>query len=102
MFTKPLTTVRLQNIDPRLTAQQVGDFLQQRGLSRFRVFLCPSEGSGEPAQTATITFKTEEDAKQALSLNGTLLGRFSFTVDRDFFGLTSLSQPELPGITAVE
>lgn len=102
MFMKPLTTVRIQNIDPRLTAQHVAEFLQQHGLSRFRAFLCPADGPGEPAQTATITFKSEEDAKRALSLHGTVLERFTLAVDREFFGLTLLSPRQLPDATVVE
>ncbi len=47
----------------------------------------------DAALTATVTFGSHSDAKEALNLNGKIFRGRNISVDREFMGLTVLAAP---------
>lgn len=92
MHSKPLTTLRVTNIDPKVQKSQLCElFRRYDDSSRTNVVLCSTSSEPGSTQTATVTFDSEAEAKAALMLNGTILETAPLEIDSHFMGLTVLA-----------
>ncbi|KAG8528660.1 uncharacterized protein KY384_006347 [Bacidia gigantensis] len=94
MLSKDVATVRLSNLARTTQIVDIFRFFEARGLKQtLRSSLCTSTAARDANLVATVTFETPADAKKALSCDGESLGGKSIRVDRDFYGLTTISSP---------
>ena len=92
---KDLATIRIANLDPHCQRSELLHFLDNgKAKKAAKVSLCPSSSLHGATLTATVTFRSNSGAKQALSLNGRVLRERNVSIDRDFMGLTVLAAPQ--------
>jgi hypothetical protein len=97
MLSKPITTVRVVNIEPGQRAEDLQRLFENHGLRPLpNGSLCPSGTDDGSTYVATLSFTSEEEAKDALQLNGKVLGKTRIGVDHDFYGLTVVGAPVEP------
>ena len=106
MQPKDLATVRMSNLLPDLKERQLREFLESENLyATSNISLCPHRPGKDFSRVATVTFQSQSIAKQALNLNGRVLGGRNVIIERDFVGFTVLAAPEAPkleyGLTVI-
>jgi hypothetical protein len=94
MFSKPVKTVRVGNLDPQASWEElITLFISSGHKPLIQGSFCPA---ADGKQIATVSFQSEREAKKALSLNGKVIGSSKIELDRDFFGLTVLASSQEP------
>jgi len=91
---KDLATVRVSNIPSSCRESELLHFFANSKAKKApKASLCPSSCMPDAALTATVTFGSQSDAKEALNLNGNIFRGRNISVDREFMGLTVLAAP---------
>jgi hypothetical protein len=94
MLPKPVATVRVVNIEPGQSRDDLQRLFGNHGLRPLpNGSYCPSGTADNSPSVATVSFASEGEVKQALQLNGKVLGNSKIRVDRDFYGLTVVGAP---------
>lgn len=100
---KDLATVRVSNLPPNWQREELLHLFEScKATESFKISLCASTAAEGAHSTATVTFNSGSEAKQALSLNGKVLRAYNISIDRDFMGLTVLAAPENSSVEYVE
>ena len=94
MLSKPVATVRVVNIEPGQSWDDLRRLFENHGLRPLASkSLYPLGTADDSSFVATLSFARENEAKEALQLNGKVLGNARIGVDRDFYGLTVVGAP---------
>ncbi|KAI5793152.1 hypothetical protein EDC01DRAFT_630151 [Geopyxis carbonaria] len=90
---RPITTIRIVNIPPFITRNELLAFLAQHGFTDISRLSLSTATSSSTVQTATVTFTSEAAARAALALGTLQLNGCRLGLDADFFGITPLAVP---------